>query len=119
MKGLIVKFEDKVCKAGIPDGGVSLLATIARYNDPFWSIGGLKKPNEIHQIWNGGMLKVGDRIEIEFAEFDEASEPVAENTHSCCKLDNSADDDPEMWKHKLDSYYELKKVLEERIIEKE
>lgn len=38
MKGLIVKFEDKVCKAGIPDGGVSLLATIARYNDPFGAL---------------------------------------------------------------------------------
>lgn len=114
MRGLIVKFEDKVCKAAIPDSGVSLLATIAHSDDPFWSIG------EIHQIWNGGMLKVGDRIEIEFAEFDEASEPVAEEKHSCCKLNNSADDDPEMWKHKLDSYYELKKVLEEEhIIEKE
>lgn len=120
MKGLIVKFEDKVCKAAIPDSGVSLLATIAHSDDPFWNIGGLKMPDEIHQIWNGGILKVGDRIEIEFAEFDEASEPVAEKKHSCCKLNNSADDDPEMWKHKLDSYYELKKLLEEEhIIEKE
>ena len=54
MKGLIVKFKDKVCKAAIPDSGVSLLATIAHSDDPFWNVSGLEMPDEIHQIWNGG-----------------------------------------------------------------
>ena len=52
MKGLIVKFKDKVCKAAIPDSGVSLLATIAHSDDPFWNVGGLEMQGGHSSVWS-------------------------------------------------------------------
>ena len=75
MKGLIIKLKDTMFKAGIPNYGVSLIVNITRYDGAFWSVGGLRMPGEIHVTWNGGMLEVGDEIEVEFAEFDEATPP--------------------------------------------
>lgn len=122
MKGLIVKCENNVCKAGVPDNGVGLMVNITRYDGAFWSVGGLRMPGEMHVTWNGGMLKVGDEIEIEFATIDEASPTVAEESHKSLLEAASArvDDSPEMWNRKLDTYYRLKKILEdENLIEKE
>lgn len=124
MKGLIIKWRDVVCKACIPHGGVSLLANITRYDGAFWNVGGLRMPGEIHVTWNGGMLKIGDEIEVEFAEFNEneATPPVAEESHKFLLEAASADVDtsPDMWNRKLDTYYRLKKILEdENIIERE
>ena len=109
-------------KAGIPNYGVSLIVNITRYDGAFWSVCGLRMPGEIHVTWNGGMLEVGDEIEVEFAEFDEATPPVAEESHKSLleAALSYVDDNPEQWNYKLDTYYRLKKILEdENIIEKE
>ena len=82
MKGLIVKYKDKVCKASVPLGGALLTADVTWHSGAYWSVGGLKMPEEVHFIWNSGMLEVGDVIEVEVAEFDEASMPVADEKHS-------------------------------------
>ena len=122
MKGIIVKWRDAVWKAGIPNGGVSLMIMQHGYDGGSWNIGGLKMPEGIHVTWNGGMLEVGDEIEVEFAEFDEATPPVAEESHKSLleAALSYVDDNPEQWNYKLDTYYRLKKILEdENIIEKE
>lgn len=122
MKGLIIKRGENVCKAGIPNNGVGLMVNVTRNDGAFWSVGGLKMPGEIHVTFNGGMLKVGDEIEVEFAEFDEATPPVIEESHqSLLEAASTEDDDiPEMWDRILDTYYRLKRILEdENIIERE
>lgn len=78
MKGIIVKYKDIVCKAGIPHCGTLFTADITWHSGAYWSVGGLKMPEEVHFIWNGSILEVGDVIEVEVAEFDEASAPVSE-----------------------------------------
>ncbi len=122
MKGFIIKRGNNVYKAGIPNYGVGLMVNIIRNDGVFLSVGGIKMPGEIHVTWNGGMLKVGDEIEVEFAEFDEATPPVAEESHKSL-LETAlshVDDSLEQWNRKLDTYYRLKKILEdENIIEKE
>ena len=107
MKGLIIKLKDTMFKAGIPNYGVSLIVNITRYDGAFWSVGGLRMPGEIHVTWNGGMLEVGDEIEVEFAEFDEATPPVAEESHKSLleAALSYVDDNPEQWNYKLDTYY--------------
>ena len=63
-------------------------------------------------IWYG--TEVGDVIEVEVAEFDEASATVWEEKHCCPTRTASNDtDNPKEWEHKLDLYYRLKKVLED------
>jgi hypothetical protein len=122
MKGFIIKRGNNVYKAGIPNYGVGLMVNIIRNDGVFLSVGGVKMPGEIHVTWNGGMLKVGDEIEVEFAEFDEATPPVAEESHKSLLEAASVhvDDGSEIWNRKLDTYYRLKKILEdENIIERE
>ena len=78
MKGLLVKSKDKISKAGIPQNGVGLVGNITWHSGASWSVGGLRVSDEMHLVWDGGMLEVGDVIEVEVAEFDEASAPVWE-----------------------------------------
>ena len=114
MKGLLVKNKDKVSKAGIPQNGVGLIANITWHSGASWSVGGLRVSDEMHLVWDGGLLEVGDVIEVEVAEFDEASATVWEEKH-CCPTRAASDDtdNPKEWEHKLDLYYRLKKVLED------
>lgn len=117
MKGLVIKFGGMACKAGIPDNGVSLIVNVTQWDGAFWTVGGFKMPEDVHLTWNGGTLKVGDIIEIEFAEFDEASTPAVEEKHSCISDKSLIDTgSPDIWKRKLETYYRLKKVLEEENI---
>ena len=119
MKGLIVKSKDKTCKAGIPQCGVGIVANITWHSGLTWTLSGLKMPEEIHLVWNGGMLEIGDVVEVEIAEFDEASTPVAEDKH-CCLMEEQSDsvDESKDLEHKLNLYYRLKKILEdENLIE--
>ena len=120
MKGLIIKWRNTTCKVGIPDCGVGLMVNITRFDGAFWCVGGVKLPEEIHMTWNGGKLEVGDEIEIEFAEFDQAGPPVVEESHQSIleKASVMVDDNGDVWKRKLDTYYRLKKILEdENLIE--
>ena len=41
MKGLIVKYKDKVCKASVPLGGALLTADVTWHSGAYWSVGGL------------------------------------------------------------------------------
>ena len=89
MKGLIVKsttWNGETCKIGMPGGRVGM-AVKAMERDSYcsWSIGGYHKEEELHWVWKGGTLRVGDKIEIEFAEFDEdeATPPVLKYPHAC------------------------------------
>ena len=102
MKGLIVKSKDKTCKAGIPQCGVGIVANITWHSGLTWTLSGLKMPEEIHLVWNGGMLEIGDVVEVEIAEFDEASTPVAEDKH-CCLMEEQSDsvDESKDLEHKL------------------
>lgn len=123
MKGLIVKsttWNGETCKIGMPGGRVGM-AVKAMERDSYcsWSIGGYHKEEELHWTWKGGTLRVGDKIEIEFAEFDEdeATPPVVKYPHSCPTPQK--DDSPEAWQFKLKTYQKLKKILEdEGLIEK-
>ena len=116
MEGLIIKRGNEICKAGIPGGRVGLMVTIAHHDGACFSVGGLKVPEEIHVTWKGGALEVGDEIEVEFAEFDEATPPDAEESHKSL-LDAIAvahvDDSLDSWNRKLDTYSRLKKMLED------
>lgn len=116
MKGLIVKsttWNGETCKIGMPDGGVGIAVNaMERDKYCFWSIGGYNLKEERHWIWKGGELHVGDKIEIEFAEFDEATPPVLKKPHSCPNPPKK-DDSPENWQFKLKTYQKLKKVLED------
>ena len=111
MKGLIVKYKDKVCKASVPLGGALLTADVTWHSGAYWSVGGVKMPEEVHFIWNSGMLEVGDVIEVEVAEFDEASMPVADEKHS--SLMKKMSERVEDYSKDLEFYYRLKKVLED------
>ena len=51
MKGLVVKFKNKICKAGIPQCGVGLVANITWHSGVFWSVSGLRMPEEMHLVW--------------------------------------------------------------------
>lgn len=57
-------------------------------------------------------MHVGDTIDIEFAEFDEATPPVLKKPHACPNPQEK-DDSPEIWQFKLKTYQKLKKVLED------
>ena len=46
MKGIIVKYKDIVCKAGIPHCGTLFTADITWHSGAYWSDGGLKMPQE-------------------------------------------------------------------------
>ena len=102
MKGLIIKRGNEVCKAGIPDNGVSLMVNITRYEGAYWNVGGLKMPGDVHVTWNGGT--------------HEATLPDTEESHKSL-LDTIAlthvDDSPDMWNRKLDTYNRLKKMLKD------
>lgn len=113
MKGLIIKKGRDVFKAGIPDNGVSFMANILQHDSAFWTLGGVKIPEEIHITWNGGMLNVGDKIEVEFAEFDEITPPIGEESHQDMLKQMHRSHNDNRWNYKLEIYYRLKKILEE------
>lgn len=114
MKGLLVKSKDKTSKAGIPQNEVGFVGNITWHSGAFWNVSGLRVSDDVHLLWDGGMLEVGDVIEVEVAEFDEASVTVWEEKHCCpAHTDSNDTDNPKEWEHKLDLYYRLKKVLED------
>lgn len=95
----------------MPLGGALLTADVTWHSGAYWSVGGLQMPEEVHFIWNSGMLEVGDVIEVEVAEFDEASVPVADKKH--ISLMKKMSERVEDYSKDLEFYYRLKKVLED------
>ena len=119
MKGFKIRSttrEGEVYKAAIPDGMVDVTVNVTRYDGAYWSAGGLKE-GKVHIVWEcGGGLKAGDEIVVEFTELDEATPYVELETHASCVKRMEAveeDDDPEVWRRKLERYRRLKKILEE------
>lgn len=126
MKGMIVKSnlggKQDYLEVGLPDGLVDAMVNITRYEGAYWTVGGLKMPEEIHLTWAGGNLTLGDEIEIEIVDVDKSASCVHEESHASLKKRMIAvaedENDPILWKRKLEHYYRLKAILEdENLIE--
>lgn len=96
----------------------SIISVILRYgcsSGAIISLIGRDCPNDLTWLKGkpeiGGMLEVGDVIEVEVAEFDEASMPVADEKHS--SLMKKMSERVEDYSKDLEFYYRLKKVLED------
>lgn len=117
MKGFIVKTvlsgENDKLEVAIPDGSVGVSIEMTRYAVTV-GIGGLTK-DDVHVSWKGGDLKPGDEIHVEFADVEESSLPIYQETHSSLvkrMVNVKKEDDEEIWKRKLEQYYRLKAILE-------
>lgn len=115
MKGLIVRsttWDNETCQVGMPGEGVSIIINaMERDNHCHWSVGGYHPKEKKHWTWKGGTLHVGDKIEMTFAEFEEATPPVLKEPHTCPAPPEG--DSPEMWQFKLETYQKIKEVLKE------
>ncbi len=83
MKGFILKFRGSSYKIGVPEGVTSITANVIShqfFHTPFRA-GGLKTPGNITVEWVSADLDMGDEIEVEMAESDEASIPVSEELY--------------------------------------
>lgn len=121
MKGMIVKSnlggKQDLFKVAVPDSSVDVTVNITRYDGAYWTVGGLKMPEEIHLTWTGGNLMPGDEIEIEIADIDKPTPYIHEVSHSSVKERMAAtmaedEDDPVIWQRKLERYHRLKAILE-------
>ncbi len=129
MKGLIVKSdvagEKDTMKVAIPDNVVNVMINITESKDAHWNVGGMKFPEENHLTWRAGALGLGDEIEVEFAEIDEADSHESHMSFSSIKESMATamaniNDDAEVWQHKFERYHRLKAILEsENLIAKE
>lgn len=128
MKGFIVKSttwaEDEVHRVGIPESAVDVMICCNDAKEAYWSAGGIRTPEHDFLYWKGGTLKVGDEINIEFAEFNEATPHIDEQTYEAfrerIKSTPTQEKDAEYWQWKLEQYKRLKKILEEEnLINKE
>lgn len=115
MKGLIVKCKRDIFRAGIPNNEVSLMVNLIQYNVAFWHIGGFNLHENKHITWKEDMLEVGDEIEIQFAEFDNATPILAmdNNENNLNNIEKMVEDIDDYWSRKLKTYYLLKKALGE------
>ena len=122
MKGLIVKSkiagqEEFIQKVALSDGYVSSMVEITRYAGAHWNVGGAKMPEGIIHTWNYGDLSVGDEIDIEVADIDEADPYIYKDRltfqERICLMENSKEEkDESVWQRKLERYYRLKVILE-------
>ena len=122
MKGLIVKSKiaerEELQKAAVPGSCASVLVGIIQNEGAFWHVGGCIMPEEIYLRWNNGDLSVGDEIEIEVADIDEATPYQREDTFTCMMESSEEKDDESVWQRKLERYYRLKAILEkEKLID--
>lgn len=111
MLGLIVKYSDKIYKAGVSGEGITLISTVVRNT---FIIETSSKSYPFVNIF----LKFRENIEVEIevAEFDEASTPLSEN-------DNPGIIDPD-YKKMIESesneewmlkrFHELETILKEK-----
>ena len=115
MRGFIIKsstWGDVVCRAGM-EGGYSLGVdfSVSRLGEAYWGVGGFKMPEECHWIWKGGPLRAGDVVEVELADFEEPTPPVAMEAHTCSVAGGDSVG-PEMVRRLLEEYDELRRLLE-------
>ena len=120
MKGLIVKTqiagECETLEVALPEGSVDVSLELNRYAQ-MMGVGGYDMVNNTHlAFWKGAHLQPGDEIQIEYADIENALPPIHQETHPSLverMVTVANDEDEETWKHKLETYYRLKAVLEE------
>ncbi|WP_303176003.1 hypothetical protein [Paraprevotella xylaniphila] len=116
MRGFIVKsstWGNEVCRVGMEgEHSIGIDFNVGRSGEAYWGVGGFKMPEECHWIWKGGALSVGDVVELEFADFKEATPPVAIEPHTC-SLVNDDKMNPETVQVLLEEYESLKRLLEQ------
>ena len=83
----------------------------------FWSISGME--GNIHLTWDGGSLGVGDEIEVELTEIEEPTPCLNKVAHETLiermtKIEKQDTNEQEIQEWKLQRYYRLKKILEEK-----
>ena len=107
MRGFIVKsstWGDEVCRVGMEgEYSIGINFNVSRLGETYWGLGGFKMPEEHHWTWKGGSLRVGDVVEVEFADFKEATPPVAVELDTCSSVNNDKMD-PEMVQVLLEEY---------------
>ena len=116
MRGFIVKsstWGDEVCRVGMEgEYSIGINFNVSRLGETYWGLGGFKMPEEHHWTWKGDSLRVGDVVEVEFADFKEATPPVAVELDTCSSVNNDKMD-PEMVQVLLEEYESLKRLLEQ------
>lgn len=121
MKGFVVKFNGCVCRAGVPKGVVSVSTTIRTDGsgndlDHTIYVGGLKTPENNNLNWFVSDMKAGEEMEVEIAEFDEASLPLKEESHEDMikRIKAIRGDNKTEQEYKLERFRELEKILGEK-----
>lgn len=73
---------------------------------------GVALPEENHVIWLDSKLEIGDEVEVELTEFEEASEPimVESDKNFLKKIEAALAGGTEMWEHKLEECRRLEKI---------
>lgn len=72
MKGFIIKcsrWGERICRKGVPGQGHTVLIEATWWRGAYWNCSGQVETVGDGWYWNDGPLRVGDELEIEFAEF--------------------------------------------------
>ena len=123
MKGFIIKcsrWGERICGKGVPGQGHTVLIEATWWRGAYWNCSGQVETVGDGWYWNDGPLRVGDELEIEFAEFDAPTPPVGilPRTHQqcLCGVYNKycgAQDEAEMRLRMLHDYKQLRWLLEQ------
>lgn len=115
IKGFIVRCGNNVYKAGLPDNGLISLEFVLRSHGSFWRTDGLSIEENKRLCWNSSPLKLGDEIEIELAEFAEASKSLGEiyDSHEEAMTQVYIPSEADRMMLNLEQYYLLEKILKE------
>lgn len=77
MKGFVVRHKGKEWKAGVSvEGSLGNEFILQEYESHWNTAGYVALPEAKSVVWNSDVLNVGDDVEIEFAEFNEASKTL-------------------------------------------
>lgn len=112
MKGFVVKFEGEIYKVAVPEGVLTIAADMVNGNASF-QVNGLKINDDIFFRWINSVLELGDKIEIEFAVFNEISESMVEEPYETVikKHMKAVPDKNTDWEYKIKRYNLLKELL--------
>ncbi|RGU62002.1 hypothetical protein DWW55_11010 [Paraprevotella clara] len=104
----------------MPGQGHTVLIEATWWRGAYWNCSGQVETVGDGWYWNDGPLRVGDELEIEFAEFDAPTPPVEilPRTHQqcLCGVYNKycgAQDEAEMRLRMLHDYKQLRWLLEQ------
>ena len=115
MKGMIIRsttWKGETLRIGTPDG-CSVCVEFFGGLGATWNPGAYSPAAHESMSWGGGELKVGDEVELELAELDEADVAPPIETSRDGEAPPVTIDDPNVWMHKLYDYMRYKKILED------